>query len=417
MSELLAVWLDGRRVGAIEQDRNRDIRYVPERDAPLSVAAAGLSPWSTDLTLNWFDGLLPEEGRRARLAARLGLRTEDTFGLLAQVGWECAGAVAVLPEGVDPQDGTYRKVSDAVVGEHLDVLPSLADTPDSEIRMSLGGAQEKLLVARIGDSWAMPIDGAPSTHILKPEPERWPGLALAEAWSLTAAAAVTAASEVVVSNGLGSRPVLVATRYDRPARAGKITRLHQEDLCQALGLPPGAKYAPIPPRLESPSFLRLARILLERAGDPPAELERLLAQIIVSVALRNADLHAKNMSIINEKGVVRLAPVYDVSPTTAFIPRQTTVGLPVGGKFKLPEIGTEHIVREAVTWGIPERRARQFVADTVEGLRAGIATANDTWPDVPQAARNVAVAGVFAVEQEQPGRQSSASSRPDPHER
>jgi len=417
MSELLAVWLDGRRVGAIEQDRTRDIRYVPERDAPLSVAATGLPPWSPDLTRHWFDGLLPEEGRRARLAARLGLRTEDTFGLLAQVGWECAGAVAVLPEGANPAGGTYRKVSDAVIGEHLDALPSLADMPDSEIRMSLGGAQEKLLVARIGDSWAMPLDGAPSTHILKPEPERWPGLALAEAWALTVAAGATAASEVAASNDLGSRPVLVVTRYDRPVRAAVITRLHQEDLCQALGLPPGAKYAPIPPRPESPSFVRLARILLARAGDPPAELERLLAQVIVSVALRNADLHAKNLSIINEGGVVRLAPVYDVSPTTAFIPRQTTVGLAVGGKFKLPEIGMEHIVREAVSWGIPERRARQVVADTVEGLRTGMTTANDTWPDVPKAAREVAIAGVFAVEQEQPGRRSSVRSRPQAQER
>jgi len=90
---------------------------------------------------------------------------------------------------------------------------------------------------------------------------------------------------------------------------------------------------------------------------PPAELERLLAQVVVSVALRNADLHAKNLSIINEAGVVRLAPVYDVSATTAFVPRTTSVGLPVGGKFKITEIGTEHLMREALAWGVPERRS------------------------------------------------------------
>ena len=414
MSNGLVVWLWSRRVGVIEQDRNRDIRFVPEIDAPLSVASAGLAPWSPDLTRNWFDGLLPEEGRRARLAARFGLRTEDTLGLLAQVGWECAGAVSVLPEGARPADGGYRRVSDAVVGEYLDALPSLADMSDSEIRMSLGGAQEKLLVARVDDSWALPLDGAPSTHILKPEPARWAGLALAEAWALTVAAAATPASDVVVSNSLGSRPVLVVTRYDRPLRDGVITRLHQEDLCQMLGLPPGAKYVSVPPRPDSPSLLRLARILLARAGDPPAELDRLLAQVVVSVALRNADLHAKNLSIINEGGVVRLAPVYDVSPTTAFIPNQTTVGLPIGGKFKLPEIGTEHIVREARAWGLPERRARQVVAETVEALHAGIERANDIWPGVPRIVREVAVAGVFAVGLENPGRQRPGVSRSRP---
>jgi serine/threonine-protein kinase HipA len=321
-----------------------------------------------------------------------------------------------LPDGVHPSAGRYDLVSDSTIGEQLDGLPSLAGIPDSEIRMSLGGAQEKLLVARVGDSWAIPLEGAPSTHILKPEPEQWPGLASAEAWALVAASKATPAAEAVVSDSLGSRPVLIVTRYDRPVRGGAITRLHQEDLCQALGLPPGAKYAPVPPRPDSPSFLRLANILRERSADPPAELERLLAQVVVSVALRNADLHAKNLSIINEAGVVRLAPVYDVSATTAFVPRTTSVGLPVGGKFKITEIGTEHLVREALTWGIPERRSRQVVADAIERLRDGIELADDRWPNTPQSARDAAIAGVFAVAQEDPGRRSAAglqaSARP-----
>lgn len=54
---------------------------------------------------------------------------------------------------------------------------------------------------------------------------------------------------------------------------------------------------------------------------------------------------------------------------TAFVPRTTSVGLPVGGKFKITEIGTEHLVREALTWGIPDRRSQQVVADAIEHLR------------------------------------------------
>ena len=413
-TDLLAVWLHGSRVGSIEQGRDREFRYVPDQDAPLSVAASGRAPWSPELTRNWFDGLLPEEGRRARLAARFGLRAEDTFGLLAQVGWECAGAVAVLPEGAHPSDGRYDLVSDSSIGEQLDGLPSLAEIPDSEIRMSLGGAQEKLLVTRIGDSWAIPLEGAPSTHILKPEPEQWPGLASAEAWALVAASTATPAAEAVVSIGLGSRPVLVVTRFDRLFRGGTITRLHQEDLCQALGLPPGAKYAPVQRRPDSPSFLRLANILIERSADPPAELERLLVQALVSVAFRNADLHAKNLSIINENGVVRLSPVYDVSATTAFVPRTTSVGLPVGGKFKITEIGLEHLVREALSWGVPERRSRQVVAEATDHLHQGMELADARWPNTPRSARDAAIAGLFAVSQEDPGRRGAATrgSRP-----
>lgn len=413
MSDRLAVWLGGSRIGTLERTSPGELRYVPDVAASLSVAADGIAPWSRDLTRNWFDGLLPEEGRRARVANRFGLRPEDTFGLLEQIGWECAGAVAVMPEGRIPAQGEYHAVSDQQIAERLDALPVIIEPDDEAIRMSLGGAQEKLLVARVGESWALTIDGSPSTHILKPEPPRWPGLVLAEAWALTAAGAATTASEVSVSTELGSRPVLVVKRYDRVVRNGVITRIHQEDLCQALGLPAAAKYVPRPPRPDSPSFARLAEILRERAADPPAELARLLAQVVISVALQNADLHAKNLSILNRDGVVELTPVYDVAPTTAFIPGQTTVGLPIGGKYKLTEIGIDHFVREARSWGLPEQTARTVVADTVAGLQRGIELADALYPHVPREARELAVAGVFQAGLDRPGSRGPVTPQPN----
>src|SRR5664280_3762386 len=105
MTSTLAVWMSDRRVGTLEKTPAGDLLYSPDIDVTLTVAAAGLGTWSPQLTRNWFDGLLPEGDRRARLAARFGLRAEDTFGLLAEIGWECAGAVAVLPEGRSPSSG------------------------------------------------------------------------------------------------------------------------------------------------------------------------------------------------------------------------------------------------------------------------------------------------------------------------
>jgi len=93
--------------------------------------------------------------------------------------------------------------------------------------MSLGGAQEKLASSPASATPGRYLEGAPSTHILKPEPEQWPGLASAEAWALVAASEGDAGAEAVVSDSLGSRPVLIVTRYDRPVRGGAITRLHQ----------------------------------------------------------------------------------------------------------------------------------------------------------------------------------------------
>src|SRR5450759_4891492 len=102
MTSALAVWLSDRRVGTLEKTASGDLLYTPGVDVPLTVAVSGVATWSAQLTRNWFDGLLPEGDRRTRLAARFGLRSEDTFGLLAEIGWECAGAVAVLPEDRSP---------------------------------------------------------------------------------------------------------------------------------------------------------------------------------------------------------------------------------------------------------------------------------------------------------------------------
>ncbi len=382
---------------------------APEIDASLTVAASGLATWSPQLTRNWFDGLLPEGDRRVRLAARFGLRSEDTFGLLAEIGWECAGAVAVLPEGRSPTSGRYEPIDDAGVAERLDALPSIDLDPDDAIRMSLGGAQDKLLLARIAQQWALPIDGAPSTHILKPEPDLWPGLAAAEAWALHVASAATPASEATLTADLGARPVIVVTRYDRQHSRDGIVRIHQEDLCQALGLPVGLKYAR-PGHPEDPSLARLARILVERAVDPPAQLIRLLQQVAASVALRNADSHAKNLSLLHQGNAVRLAPLYDVAPTIAFLPRQTTLGLSIGGKFKLTEIGSEHLVAEAKLWGVPERDAADTIGAVAAAMSNAVAEANDLYPTMPAAARELAIAGIFQIQQQRPGKSASAAA-------
>ncbi len=403
MTAALAVWLEGRRIGTLDRVPRRGFQYVPGVDERLTVAAAGMTAWSPELTRNWFDGLLPEGDRRARVARRFDVRPEDTFGLLAQIGWECAGAVAILPEGRSPDDGRYEAIDDTAVGQRLDDLPSRDLDDDDAMRMSLGGAQEKLLLARRDGSWALPIDGAPSTHILKPEPAIWPGLAVAEAWSLQVARAATHASEAAVAQDLGTRPVIVVTRYDREIRGDSILRRHQEDLCQALGLPPSAKYARHPARPDDPSFAHLARIIQERAANPPNELVRLLAQVTVTVALRNADAHAKNFSVLHDGDAVSLSPMYDVSPTTAFLPTQTTLGLSVGGKFRMADVGTEQMVQEAVAWGVPSRVALDTVRQVASDLAAGVEQADESYPDLPSGPRDVAMAGIDQIQRPRPG--------------
>lgn len=395
MDEPLIVWLGDEIVGELRTTGRRSAQFYPAR--PRIRLAVGApddgSPWPADFTRAWFENLLPEEEPRVRIAARFGLRSDDTWGLLERIGWECAGAVSVLPSGRTPQSGSYQALTDEEVWKRIDELPARPYDSDAAVRMSLGGGQSKLLLTRRDDRWHLPIDGAPSTHILKPEPVYHSGLALAEAWALRVAAAVTTAAEARVMIAEGHAPTLVVTRFDRHAGAdGTVRRTHQEDMCQALGLPPDIKYAEHPESDRHPSYARVAALLERGAFDPRVELVRLLEHVTVSLALGNTDAHAKNMSVFRDPaGGLRLTPMYDLAPTLAFI-TQRHFGMSVAGKFVITEITREHLVREARAWGVPERLARAAIDRTLEAIQStGVHAADDANPGIRADVRAVAL--------------------------
>jgi serine/threonine-protein kinase HipA len=390
MTDTLAVWLGAERVGDLVADRRTLTFRRRPGTAQLTVAADGDEPtWSPGFTRAWFDGLLPEEERRSAAEVEHGVDRGDTFGLLAAIGWECAGAVSVLPDGQLPASGWYQDLGDDDVWARLDALPRQAAEIDRQVRLSLGGAQDKLLLARLEGRWQLPLDGAISTHILKPEPVRFPGLAVAEGWALRAAAGVTRTATAKLLQAPGHRPTLVVERYDREVRSGTIARTHQEDLCQVLGLASAAKY----PRAQGPrdaSLRRLAEVLVARAADAPAELIRLLEQVVVTVALANTDAHAKNLSVLHASpNTISLAPLYDIAPTLFFLPTQRHAALPVGRKWRIDEITRRHLLEEARAWGVPEPIARATISSSIERLENGMHEADAEYPELPDGLHDV----------------------------
>lgn len=113
-NERLAVWLHGRRIAWLTGTSLRPrLEYLPDLVAEYGAGAALLSlslPLQSKAingpaVLNFFDGLLPEGQVRAHLADLHGVASTDIKALLAAVGADCAGAVQVLPDGVDPGEG------------------------------------------------------------------------------------------------------------------------------------------------------------------------------------------------------------------------------------------------------------------------------------------------------------------------
>lgn len=282
-TDSLGVWLFGRRAGTLERSSPSEIRYTPSLDEPLTVASSGLAPWPVELTRNWFDGLLPEGDRRTRVAARFGLRPEDTFGLLAEIGWECAGAVAVLPDGRSPADGTYQVIDDAGVGERLDDLPSRAIHPYPETRTAG--------LARFGGRGGVGSRSSPSCHR--------------------------------VVRGDGCRRSGVSTCDHRQALRPRVSRRSRHSSPSGGPLPsPGAttrRKICATPASRRGSFPGPAGADPGSARDGPAARTSQAPQ-----ADHGVDRDAKRRRSCQEPVVssddnsVRLSPIYDVAPTTAF---------------------------------------------------------------------------------------------------
>jgi serine/threonine-protein kinase HipA len=344
----------------------------------------------------FLEGFLPEGQARSTIERTFGVRRGDAFGLLAQIGRDCAGAVTFQPEGEPepepPRPPVYERLTDDEVVAEIEALGSYPLGARGTVRVSLAGRQDKLLLTGTPDGgWARPVGTTPSTHILKPQDERYPALVANEAFCLRCARSLGLTTIDIDAMDANGRPVLVVSRYDRlVGQDESITRIHQEDFCQALGIESteAAKYE----AYGGPSLQAVARVLDTWGGRVEA-VDRLVRVMTFNVAVGNADAHGKNLSALhNFEGGVELAPLYDVLSTIEYTHVQTRDGLTpvstdlamtVGGVTDINEVGVQDLVREAGSWSYSEKRARGIVDETLAGLPDAIRVASVATPGVP----------------------------------
>ena len=370
--EPLLVYLHGEHIGTIEEGldrrgpafayaehyRNRSDAMALGRKFPL----AGKVVDSPTL-LRWLDGLLPEGERRAALARQLGLHRMSTLGLIREVGGDCAGAVQIVAPGREQAKARYETASRAEIGNALEELASRPLRAfERGARLSIAGAQEKLVLARTaGGAWGWPLGGTASTHILKPQGARFPGLVRNEALCMTLAReAGLAAAEVAVEDFAGIE-TLVVRRYDRDARG---RRIHQEDFAQALGA--RAKYQ----RDGGPAL----RDCFERSGVGGWDM---WDQAMFAWLIGDEDKHAKNWSVLYERRKApRLAPIYDAVCTLAYPGLERGMAMRIGRCYQVHGVDEKALRAEARRCGLePEEAVRRThalaerVRDALVGLR------------------------------------------------
>ena len=369
----LDIWLHGRHLATLTEPGRLEYRLTftdealdtfGQRRALLSMSLLTTArPLQTRHVRHFLDGLLPEGQIRSEIARRIGVAEYDVMALLAHVGRECAGAVQVLEQGATPQEGRLEPLSDAALAALVADLP-VRDWGESLAQhASLAGMQDKVLVALTDEGWAWPVDGAMSTHIIKPQPLGSPldTLVLSEHWAMGVASAAGLDVAKTEFTTFGGRDAIVVRRYDR--REGR--RIHQEDFCQALGLAPNDKYET---DLRGPSrFSQIAHVTRNAVVDRGAFRKALLEAAVFNVVIGNGDSHSKNYSLlISPSGDVTLAPLYDVAPTLHLNQSYRNSGQLIGSTVRLDAITGDDLVQEAVSWGMSADDTADVVVTTVE---------------------------------------------------
>lgn len=336
-----------------------DESYLKKESAVKLSAAFPLQAGTFDhlATSAFFSGLLPDDSVRRRLARYLGISEKNTFALLKEIGGECAGAVSVYQEGHAPdteQEYRYKVLEDK---EAHEILSAINKRPmmvgEEDIRISGAGAQDKLIVALVEGKLAIPMGNTPSTHIIKPAIKDLDNSVFNEFFCLRLAKAMKLDAPEVSVYWLENEPYYLIERYDRrKTQDGKIIRLHQEDFCQALNIPPEQKYENEGgPSLQQCFGLLDARI--KRGNMAGVNKLTFLRATIFNFIIGNGDAHGKNFSLLYDGNAEELAPLYDLMNTVVYFDSfKVKMAMKIGGKYKFRDVYPRHFEVLAETVGL-----------------------------------------------------------------
>lgn len=381
MTRELSAYLDGVLTGTFSMTRAGTLGFRYDEEYRLSPTATPMSmsmplqraDHKNRLVLPFLQGLLPDNAQAlSAIGSTYGVSANSPFALLEHVGADVAGALQLLPPDAPSPDAfgtriTARAVSEAEIGRMLsDAIEEYRDGKPPSVRadrFSLAGAQPKIaLHALAGGGWGLPQDAIPTTHILKPVSGEMRGIDVIEQLTMGAArelGLVTAASTLVEFGGIRT---FVSTRCDRELRDGDWHRLHQEDLCQALGVSPAKKYQR---RDGGPGLAAFAGLLdvMPLIGDRAEAARTFFEGFVFNAVVAGTDAHAKNYSIMLDGERVRLAPLYDLASYAAYRVgnRSIQLAMNVNGEYRIDHLGTEDFVRAATRLRIPRPEARDIV--------------------------------------------------------
>ena len=380
MTERLKVYISGIQAGFLAWDSKLDVfsfNYIPgylgrdkavpiSRSLPLKEEAFGPL-----VSRAFFENLLPPEVVRRKLEKILHHDRHNTFAFLKELGGDCAGAISLCPEDAElgSADDIIRELSEDEADEVLRALPErpLLQGLVEGYRISVAGAQDKLVSRVRSERLALPLYGAASTHIVKPEMSICRGSVENECFCqrLAARLGIEAAKASILD--VKSRAYYVSERYDREESGGSVRRILQEDFCQAMGVPAEEKY-------ESdggPSAVRCFCFLRD-AGFGFAALASFIDTLAFNFIVGNADAHAKNFSILYRDGRASIAPIYDTLSTAVYPNLTPRMAMNIGGACEFDDVSAASFDAFAAKCDINPKFVRGRIARLSDGLASAM---------------------------------------------
>lgn len=405
----LSVALNGIEVGrlTLESSGAMAFQYYPvwlnQPGARAISLSLPLSPktYRGALVFNFFDNLLPDsDAIRSRMQARFKAATRHPFDLLASVGRDCIGAIQLYPQNSVVPDVRTVTAEPLSAAEIEQLLGDYQNSPlgmarNNDFRISLAGAQEKTALLWHQDSWQLPTNSTPTSHIFKlpigflehsnidlreSGENEWLCLQLLKAFGLP-----TANAEL---GQFGHQKVLIVERFDRRWSKDStwLMRLPQEDFCQALGVAPAIKY-----ESDGGPGIHDGMKLLLGSQEANKDRETFFKAQIVFWLLAAIDGHAKNFSLfIEPHSAYRMTPLYDVISAYPLMakgslaPQKAKMVMSVKGRnrhYHWDRIEPRHFISTAKQVGYSSERASELLEETLEQVPSAISLVETLLPN------------------------------------
>ena len=351
----LNVFFGNTKAGSLESTENRGVIFIYDENYLINKNSVPLSAslplqreeFSQKQCIPFFSGLLPEEDSRKKIADYLHISETSTLKLLEALGGECAGLISILSEEDSLSVETsykldsknyelldYNRLSEFI--EKINTRPLIK--ADDKLRLSLAGAQEKLALTKINGEWYLPLNGAPSTHILKPSRTgSLSSLAQNEYICMKLAKKFGLAVPDVDLLNIAGKDIFVVERYDRLKETNTIQRLHQEDFCQALGIMSTSKYQ----NDGGPGIADIFNTILKVCTVPALESQKFLRYVLFNYLMGNCDSHGKNYSLLYKNNRVELSPLYDVVSTIIYSGLTEKLSMKIGKQYEIQKVSKE----------------------------------------------------------------------------